>query len=233
MNISLVSIAFNGYGRWIPQFLAFYSAMTPKPKEVVIVLGKNHGCKDLGTLKDWYPEVQFYEYKKEATFGKLRNIGISKTSMEWTWFVSIDDKVMPDAIRTFKRARKPADYICSQWYTIGIGEPLEPHTSPLPIEMAELLRNGEKGGFIVPHSPFKRTLWEQHPYKNTDLPNYDFLLHCVLNGASFVKADKPTTTYLRRNDSHARTTLKNIKSRANKEKRKMQQGILEYYGASD
>lgn len=235
MDISLVTIAFNGYGRFLGQFLAFASNLSPKPSEVIVVLGKNHGCQDLELLSLIYPGVKIVEYKKKPTFGKLRNIAISKTSSEWAWFVSVDDKPMPDAIRTFKRAIKDeeADYICSQWYTIGLDRPLEHHRSPLPIEMANLINDGEKGGFVIPHSPFKRWLWEAHPYKRTDLPNYDFLKNCVLNGAKFTKADKPTTTYLRRPDSHARTKLLKMLPKANKEKRIMQRAIVEYYESVD
>lgn len=233
MNVSLVSIAFSGYGRFVGQFLAFASNMSPKPDEVVIVLGKNHGCQDLELMKCIYPTVKLVEYNGTPTFGKLRNIGISKTASEWCWFVSVDDKPMPDAIRTFKRAiteNPEADYICAQWYTIGLGRPLEIHKSPTPEQMAELLSNGKRAGFVIPHSPFKRKLWEKSPYKNSELPNYDFLLNCVLNGARFVKGDKPTTTYLRRPDSHARVRLKAIKPAANKQKRLMERGIVKYYG---
>lgn len=233
MNLSIVSIAFNGYGRFAGQWLAFVSGMNPKPKEVVILLGQNHGCKDIELLKGIYPEVKIINYSKKASFGKLRNIAIAKTTTEWVQFLSIDDKIEPDAIKTFRRALKQepkADYICSKWYTIGLGLPLMPHNSPTPKELAERLSKGLGGGFIIPHSPFKRELWEKHKYKNSDLPNYDFLLHCVLNGAVFTKGDKPTTTYLRRPDSHARTTLKTIKRQANKEKRIMQTGVMEYYG---
>src|SRR5690606_4143631 len=132
MDISLVTIAFGSYGRFCGQFLAFASNMSPKPSEVVIVLGKDHGCQDIDLLSSIYPGVKIVEYKKKPTFGKLRNIAISKTSSDWTWFVSVDDKPMPDAIRTFKRAIKDqdADYIAAKWYTIGLGLPLTEHTSP-------------------------------------------------------------------------------------------------------
>lgn len=233
MTISLVSIAFGGYGRFLGQFLAFASNMSPKPSEVVVVLGKDHGCQDLALMESIYPGVKIVHYTKgKPTFGKLRNIGISKTTSEWTWFVSVDDKPMPDAIKTFKRAIKDqdADYVAAKWYTIGLGLPLTEHTSPTPQESYERLRDGEKMGFMIAHSPFKRWLWEKHRYKNTDLPNYDFILHCILNGGKFVKADKPTTTYLRRPDSHARTKLKYIQKAANEEKKRMQDGIIEYYG---
>lgn len=237
MDISLVTIAFNNYGRFLGQFLAYASNLSPKPKEVVIVLGKDHGCKDLELMELIYPGVKIVEYKKKPTFGKLRNIGISYTTSEWVWFVSVDDRLESDAIDTFHSAINEdnainstyADYICSRWNTIGLGSQPESHISPTPEEMAQDLQADGKGGFIIPHSPFKRWLWEKHPYKNSDLPNYDFLLHCVLNGARFIKADKPTTTYLRRSNSHARTKLLKIMKAARREKRIMQEGLTKYY----
>lgn len=232
MNISLVTIAFNGYGRFLGQFLAFASGMSPRPAEVVVVLGPDHGCQDVGLMRSIYPDVKIIKYKRAPTFGKLRNIGMAATTSEWVWFLSVDDKPMPDAIATFEQAIEGnnADYICAQWYTIGLGKPLMGHRSPLPIEMAEWVSKGGKGGFVIPHSPFKRWLWEKHRYKNTDLPNYDFLLGCAQSGAKFVKGMKPTTTYLRRPDSHARTKLKTMKKYANREKRKMQIGLVKHYG---
>lgn len=231
MKISLVSISFSGYGRFVGQFLAFASNMSPKPDEVVIVLGKNHGCKDLELLKCIYPTVKLVEYDGTPTFGKLRNIALKYTQSEWSFFVSIDDKPMPDAIKTFNRVLKKqdADYICAQWYTIGLGLDEKLHRSPLPEEMARYKKEGRRAGFVIPHSPFKRELWEKSPYKNSELPNYNFLLNCVLNGARFIKGDKPTTTYLRRPDSHARVRLREIKKDANKQKRLMERGIVDYY----
>lgn len=231
MKISLVSIAFNGYGRFVGQFLAFASSMSQKPDEVVIVLGKNHGCQDPELLKCIYPGVKIIEYNGTPTFGKLRNLAIKHTTAEWTWFVSIDDKPEKDAIKTFNSVLKKqdADYICAQWYTIGLGLKQQLHRSPLPEEMARYKKAGKGMGFVIPHSPFKRALWEKSPYKNSELPNYDFLLNCVKNGARFVKGDVPTTTYLRRPDSHARVRLKSIKKAANKEKAIMEKGIVAYY----
>jgi hypothetical protein len=208
--------------------------MNPKPAEVVVVLGKEHGCKDVALMKSIYPGVIIVKYPKPASFGKLRNIGIAKTTSEWTWFVSVDDKPMPDAITTFERAlseKGEADYICAKWYTIGLGKPLMEHRSPTPIDSAIRMQSGKGMGFIIPHSPFKRFLWQKHKYVHTDLPNYDFVLGCVNNGARFIQSDIPTTTYLRRSDSHARTKLltRTIKRQANLQKKLMQNGIREYY----
>lgn len=227
MKMTLVSIAFNGYGRFVGQFLAAH-AYAIDPIDVIIVLGQDHGC-DVERLKQTYPRTKFIEYKGRPTFGKLRNIGIRKVKTEWVWFVSIDDVPHPNALSTFQKYKK-YDYICAQWITVGLDEPPMVHFSPTPQEMNNSLKLGQKGGFIIPHSPFKKWLWEKHPYKHSNLPNYDFLLHCVYNSAKFVKADNPTTTYLRRPDSHARTELHKIQRAANREKRILQRGLRAYYG---
>lgn len=234
MKISLVSIAFNGYGRFAGQFLAYVSRMSPRPDEVVLVLGRDHGCQDVELLHAIYPEVKIVEYNRKPSFGKLRNIAIKNTSSEWTWFVSVDDAVMADAILTFRKAliKEPeADYICAEWYTIGLNKPLTIHKSPTPEMCHERLIKGQKMGFIIAHSPFKRRLWEKNHFVHTDLPNYTFVRDCILQGARFVQADKPTTTYLRRSDSHARAVLPNngMRKRARKLKREMEQTILDRY----
>jgi glycosyltransferase involved in cell wall biosynthesis len=233
-KFALTSIAFNGYGRFCGQFLAFVANMNPRPNEVVIVLGQDHGCQDIEVLKAIYPKVKIVYYDKKPTFGRLRNIAIKHTKSEFCWFLSIDDKPQRDAIKTFRRAleREPdADYIAAEWYTIGLGNPLTKHKSPTPAQSARRLRNGQKMGFIIAHSPFRRKLWEQSKFKNSDLPNYTFVRDCIINGAKFTQADKPTTTYLRRSDSHARAVLpKNgMRARARKLKREMETTILDYY----
>ena len=158
-------------------------------------------------------------------------MGISKTKSEWTFFVSCDDTPEPDAIETFQRAleNNDGDYICAQWYREGFYQGR--YYSPLPIEMADRMSRGKMAGFIIPHSPFRREFWEMNPYKQTDLPNYDFLKNCLLNGARFIKADKPTTIYKTREGSHSRTILKrhNIKIQARAEQNKLHNAIVGYY----
>lgn len=232
MNIAIVTIAFNGYGRFLPQWLAFVSSMTVRPTEIVVVLGKDHGCEDIELLKSLHPYATIIEHNKQASFGYLRNIAIANTTAEWTWLVSVDDKPISDAISTFNAVKDNADYICSQYYVTEAGKRTIIRVSPTPAEMAVQLRNTGRAGFIVPHSPFKRWLWEKHEYKDSDLPNYDFVRHCVINGARFAKGYKPTTTYMRRHDSHSRTTLKrhDVMAEAVRERGKLEMTILEYYG---
>lgn len=231
MNIAISTIAFKGYGRFLPQWLSAVSEMNPQPTEVVVVLGHKHDTPNLPLLKNTYPNVQFYEYGVRPSFGKLRNYGIDKTTSEWIFFVSVDDTPEPDAIQTFERALEgeDADYICAQWYREGVHEGR--YTSPLPSEIASNIRAGGYAGFIIPHSPYKRWLWEKSPYKETDLPNYDFVKNCMLNGARFVKADKPTTIYRTRPKSHSRVILRrgSIMVQARAEQAKFHDATLEYY----
>jgi len=231
VNISISTIAFKGYGKFLPQWLRAVSAMTPQPSEIVVTLGYKHNTPNLAQLKEDYPKVKFYELQERPSFGKLRNFGISHTVSEWVFFVSVDDTPEPDAIETFERALsgRNGDYICAQYYREGFcpGK----YSSPLPVEMAENLKKGDYAGFIIPHSPFKRWLWEKHPYKETDLPNYDFVKNCFLSRARFIKADKPSTIYKTRPKSHSRTILKrnSIMVQARSEQSKFHNAILERY----
>lgn len=231
MNISISTIAFKGYGVFLPQWLEAVSRMNPQPSEVVVTLGYKHNTPDLLGLRKKYLNVQFYICNEKPSFGRLRNFGIEKTSSEWVFFVSADDTPEPDAIETFERAlvKEDGDYICAQYYREGVlpGR----YSSPLPSEIAMNLRANEYAGFIIPHSPFKRWLWEKSPYKKTDLPNYDFVKNCMLNGARFIKADKPTTIYKTRPSSHSRVILKrgSVRIMARAEQSKFHKAVLGYY----
>lgn len=231
MNLSISTIAFKGYGEFLPQWLEAVSNMSPQPSEVVVTLGHKHGTPDLDDLKEKYPAVKFCEFQQRPSFGKLRNLGIEETSSEWVFFVSADDTPESDAIETFERAlsKEDGDYICAQWYREGIHPGR--YSSPLPSEIARNIEAGDYAGFIIPHSPFKRWLWEAHPYKETDLPNYDFVKNCMLNGARFIKADKPSTIYKTRPKSHSRTILRrsSIMVQALSEQAKFHDAAVKFY----
>jgi hypothetical protein len=202
MNIALVSIAYKGYGKFLPQWCKFISEMTIQPKEVIVVLGQDHKA-DIKRAKQILPHLQVYEYKAKPSMGKLRNIAVSKTTTTWVQYLSVDDKIEPHAIEEYKKYNRRADYISIAWNTQGLGKPSRFHKARTPND----LYNHNMRGFIVGHSPFRRKFWEMSPYVENDYPNYPFVASMVENGARFQATERACTTYLRRPDSHARTVL--------------------------
>lgn len=241
MNIGIVTSAYNGYGKFANQWLDAISQLTQKPDKITIALGKDHGLKpvEITGLISKYRDLPLHFVQAtsiEPLMGPMRNVAIKHTPTEWIMYLSIDDVILPGAINEFEKYEKDADYICIKWQSIATwrkGAKVLTHNPKTPEEMA-LLYNGK--GFIVGHSPFRRSFWEKHPYMDHDYPNAPFVARLVEAGARFVKTEEPCTMYLRRLDSHAARLGRRKATRdpiekgwANKWKNNMQKRIRKYY----
>lgn len=233
MNISLVTIAYNGYGQFLKQWCTFVSEMTIKPTKCVVVLGERHGAtpKMIDECLEILPElVIILDKSSAATMGAYRNKAIEATDTEWVQYLSIDDKIMPDAIEHYKKYEEDADYLSVSWVSVTTwtSEEDKHHNAVTP----EIMAKHNAKGFIVGHSPFRRWLWEKAPYEDHDYINYPFLAECIKNHARFVAIPEVCTVYLRRPNSHARNVLprRREKIQAVYQKNKLQRVIRKYYG---
>ncbi|MEQ9135752.1 MAG: glycosyltransferase family A protein [Thalassobaculum sp.] len=232
MNIGIVTIAYNGYGRFLPQWCRAIAELTRLPAAVTVALGKDHGATPemIAEARRHVPILQIVDAgDTPSTMGAMRNVAVEHTAAEWIMYLSVDDAILPHAIEEFERYEHQADYICIRWLTRGLGKKEIEHVPKLPIEMATKYRGR---GFIVGHSPFRRRFWEKAPYEPHDYPNAPFLASMVENAARFVRTERPCTVYQRRSDSHSRGIL--FKSRTEKRKaihykREMQRRIVGYY----
>lgn len=244
MNIGIVTAVWNGYGKFVDQWLDAISKLETKPRQITIMLGTNAGIKheEVVELLDKYPSINgvtktvVEDPGLPALMGPMRNEAIRFTSTEWIMYLSVDDVILPGAINEFMKYEEEADYICIKWLSKATWNPRAKvlvHNPKTPEEMA-LQYNGK--GFIVGHSPFRRSFWEKHPYKPHDFPNAPFVADMVEAGARFVKTEEPCTMYLRRMDSHAARLGRRkghidpiAKGWANKWKNNMQKRIRKYY----
>jgi hypothetical protein len=240
MNIALITIAYKGYGKFADQWLGFISQMKIKPDQIVIVLGEDHGLSHIEVLqlKEKYIDlpVKFIRTKLPPLMGPMRNKAVRAAHTEWVMYMSIDDMILPNAIEVLEKYEKDADYISISWESSdewNNHEKITLHRSKTPEEMA-LVYHGK--GFIIGHSPFRRSFWEAHHYKDHDYPNAPFVADLVEAGARFVKTIEPCTRYLRRENSHSARLGKrrqerdpNEKRQANKWKNNMQRRIIKYY----
>lgn len=217
MNIALVTIAYNNYGQFIDQWLGFINNSTLKPKEIVVVLGVNHGCENPQKLTKKYSRlpIKFIETKSAPTMGRYRNLAVKHTSTEWVMYLSVDDMLLPDCLSEVAKVEAQADYVSLSWIVRGLGLPDAVKIAKTPQDCRE--NNGK--GFILGHSPFRRSFWQKIPYENHDYPNAPFIIGMLKQNARFVKILKPGTVYLRRPDSHSKTVLQG-ENKIKSEKRK-------------
>ncbi len=110
MSISIISIAYNGYGKFIDKFLEKIKEQTIKPNEVILVLGKDHNYnKELRDVKVVY-------HNEEASKGYLLNLGLKYSTSDYNLCFDIDDELLPNAIEEINKV--DADII-SLTYTLN------------------------------------------------------------------------------------------------------------------
>lgn len=241
MNIGIVTTVYNGYGKFCRQWLEAIDQLETKPNMVTIAAGKNHGIEDAQSLLQDFGHLNLLivtNTEIPALMGPMRNLAVQYTQTEWIMYLSVDDVILPGAIEELSKYEGEADYICIKWLSKATWNPRARtmiHNPKTPEEMV-IKYNGR--GFIVGHSPFRKSFWEKHPYKEHDYPNAPFVADMVEAGARFAKTEEPCTMYLRRIGSHAQRLVKRggvderdpqEKRLANRWKNNMQKRIRKYY----
>lgn len=238
MNISVVTTAYNGYGKFVDRWLQSIADSKTLPDKVIVALGKDHGLYSVNEMWKKYPmlDLQFHYTYSDPIMGPMRNAALREVETEWVMYLSVDDILLPNAIDEFARLEDQADYICISWESQALWNPRAPilfHQGKTP---EELVRKFGGRGFIVAHSPFRRKFWDMEPYMAHDYPNAPFISGCIRNGARFVKTDVPCTRYLRRQDSHAArlgrrkgAKVQAEKDQANHWKAEFQRTMKEYF----
>jgi hypothetical protein len=233
MDIALVTVAYNGYGKFLEQWLNHINEMKIKPNRITVGLGKNHGLYSVNDIVDKYPDLNIkFVFSHSVAMGAIRNWAIENTKNEWIMYMDIDDIPLPWAICEFIKHQKEADVLCPAWIKRGLGLKDRVHQSTTPEEMAGRTKSR---GFIICGSPFKRKFWENNRFEAHDSPQYPFIAGLVESGAKFIKIDRPCLVYLRRPDSHSRTKLRGpdedraLHQLAIKTKKDMDRRIDSYY----
>lgn len=246
MQLGIVTIAYNNYAKFLPQWCDSINGLTQPPSVVTVVLGKDNGITtEIRTqCLEQLPQLNFVKAKTStSTMGNLRNVAVEYTSTEWIQYLSVDDIILPYAVEEYEKYVDSADFISVMWQSVATWKddaPTLTHKPRLPEVMAR-----ERGGrgFVVNHSPYRRSFWERSPYMNHDYPNAPFVAGLVELGARFVATERPCTVYLRRIDSHCgknlgrrktkdgqRTVVLSEKQKARFWKADTERRIRAYYG---
>jgi len=208
MNIGIVTICYNGYGRFIKDWCESIARLTTVPDQVTIVaLGENHGLGDINyfNILSKVPKVKIVYVKEFKNMGDARNIAVRETPTEWIMYFSADDVIVKDALEEFEKY-KDSDVIAisyleeSHW-----GQIHQTRTKLAPKNLTKENILDWKKCFIIGHSPFRRSMWEKSPFidgEDGEYPNYPFWFGLAKLGARFARTDKPCTIYRYRHNGH-------------------------------
>lgn len=97
--MKIITSAFNGYGKYIPEFIKSVESQTVKPKEVIIVLGKDHQAPEVKT------EVPLRLVKTELDcLGQMINEGMKYVDKdELVLCFNVDDILLPNAVEDIQK----------------------------------------------------------------------------------------------------------------------------------
>jgi hypothetical protein len=193
-TIGLITVAWGGYGRFLPEWLEYINKSTVKPHAVTIVLGIDHGA-DVEQLKRILPTVKIItDNEPDPNYGRLANLAIKHTYTEWIMPFDADDLLLPDALSVIRNFQHEADYLCIAWKVHWAGKLLY-RASPTPRELAMMKPAERSKRRINNNSPFRKSLWMLHPYEETNWMNINFVSNLVESDARFVQVRRACIVY--------------------------------------
>lgn len=229
MDIGIVTSFYNGYGRFIRQWVASICELKTKPKAITIIAsGEKHGmdkeiqeyflnkCEEIKII----PTIKLIHHKG---MGYARNIAVQSTDTKWIMYLDTDDVILPNAIDTFIRYKCKADVISGGLRYRGIKKHRD-----------RLYKNASreriiKGGYCAcSHAVFKKKFWEMSPFilKN-DYVEQVFWLGLAQKGAKFIGTDEVCTVYLTRREGHNCNMTKKDWAECNEQKRRfLKEGVI-------
>lgn len=210
MSIGIITNVFNGYGRFVPTLCR--SLVEIKPEQLTIVAHGDHRldeekCRNI--LGDIKLKVI---YTEDVNHGRARNIAIENTKTEWIILVSADDEILPEIVEEIKKCE--GDVLSIAYIErCGDKEGLRLPPSPTKRNILHPSFYCKKGMFLIPFSPFKRSVWEKVKYPEVEYPNAPFWIDLALNDIKISKTDVPCAIYNKRKDSHSNRITSQEKGR--------------------
>jgi glycosyltransferase involved in cell wall biosynthesis len=195
MKITAFTIAYNGYGEFIPRWAKSVQSQSHPAHEIIVVLGYNHGLKEI-------PDgVKVIYYNQPATMGFLRNLAVDSATGDYIFYFSADDILIGNALQEIGNV--DADLIALRYYH-------ENEVRVTPEIVAEKLDEWEihyiaACGYVA----FKKGL----RYEDTDFPNYPLLFQAHMKGYTFGRTEEPGAVYIQRPDCHGQDLGNNEKGR--------------------
>ena len=193
--MTVFTIVYNGYERFLVNWLQNISKQTTKPEEVIIVSG-NGTFIDEKFLKNIYPFTHYHV--KSDVMGVLRNKAVENIKSEYMLYFSADDCLLPNAIETLKKYNE--DVIALTYEDIQINK------SSIKRKSAIFKNNTNQWKILYPvpgYHCIRRIINNKVMYyEEIEIPNFPYLFMLESENASMVQTEEVIAKYIRRVNSH-------------------------------
>jgi glycosyltransferase involved in cell wall biosynthesis len=202
MNITIITIAYDGYGRFFSDWFGSILKQEVLPREVVVVLSKNH--KMVRTLPEMVNNIKvkvIYEPERWS-MGRLRNIAIENATSEWILNVDVDDVLLANAIKDIQELSVKCDAVALRYYK-KYNKAIEQQRTPIP-KKEDYLKWRENYCGASGYVAFKKQFnGEMLLCEDTEYPNFPFMFKCGALGMRFVETEKPCAVYKKNDEGHS------------------------------
>jgi glycosyltransferase involved in cell wall biosynthesis len=231
IDIGIVTSFYNGYGRYLPQWVDSIVALREKPSVVTIVeSGSDPGIDDVSRkrcvelLSRSNIPCNYIKIETHRGMGYARNQAVNATNTEWVMYLDVDDVILPDAMDEIAKVAPRADVVCVGYREIVDGQEAGQTIYAKP-SWQKILKEEHCS---CSHSPFRKSLWEKSPYIEIN----DFVEKALWIGfahlkARFVGTKKACTLYLRHSDSFmGKITEEELRFAKEQREKFVREGIL-------
>jgi len=192
-QITVFSIVYNNYGKFIPQWNEYMNNQTI-PVKKFIVLGHNHGA-DMQYLKENNIDYIYYD---STRMGVLRNKGLERVKTNWWFYFAIDDELLPHACEEI--VNTDADAISIRFNAIDVdGKLLKDQKSPHLQSLYDVKnwQNAKWGGYTA-----VRGNTDLRYNEDVEVPNLTFHFELFRRGLKVVKSNSILVVHHRWSNSH-------------------------------
>ena len=191
--MTLYTIAYNGYGKFLEEWCKNAVNQTTKPSKIIIVLGENHGA-DRQILKKIIGKMPYdIIYSDAKTMGGLRNAAVRKIE-GWSLYFSADDILLPNAIQEIMKYQK-YDAVALRYIERSISG-IEKKKESAVIKIKDVMQWSK---FLI---PAYIAVKEPQRFLNIEIPNYPFLFELAKQKKKITLTDNECAIYVRREGSH-------------------------------
>lgn len=183
--MTIYTIIYNGYGVFLEEWVKHVKKT--KPKEIIVVLGKNHGVKTR-------PTGVTYVNCNSDIMGTLRNAAVKEITTEWMLYFSVDDELYANVLEQI-------DYAKDACVLKFIDTPTDVTRGCETLNTTNILnwRTTTVPGYIALKRVFKGSVMY---YDDIEIPNYPYLFKMVYMGYKITNTKDVCAKYIRREGSH-------------------------------
>jgi len=191
VKITVCTIAYNDYGKFIPRWLKSVQSQIHPAHEIIVVLGDKHGLQEIPA------GAKFIYHDQPATMGFLRNLAVDAATGDYIFFFAVDDILLGNALQEISKVN--ADLIALRYYHENI-------LNVTPEIVAEKLKEWRAHyAGACGYMAFKNGLGLR--YEDTDWANYPLLFQAYMKGYTFRRTKEPGAVYIQRPGGHGQQVV--------------------------